>query len=128
MSKDKEQKSTFPRLWLFVLLVLGALVLGDLNQRMADTRRLDDETTLLEAELERLEEENASLENEIAIANTEEYVERWAHQEAKRVREGEVLVILIGPEDEEDDSGLPAEPEPPVLNNLEVWLKLLIGK
>jgi cell division protein FtsB len=128
MSKDKEQKPTFPRLWLFVLLVLGALVLGDLNQRMADARRLDQDAALLEEELERLLEENTSLEEEIAVANSEAYVERWAHQEARLVREGEVLVILIGPEGEESVTGLPSEDDAPVYSNFDIWLELILGK
>ena len=128
MSKDKEQKSTFPRLWLFVLLILGALVLGDLNQRMADARRLDHDAGLLEAEFSRLEEENARLEAEIAVANTEAYVEHWAHQEARMVREGEVLVILIGPEGEESVSGTSSELDAPVSSNFEVWLNLIFGR
>jgi cell division protein FtsB len=128
MAKDKEQRSNFPRLWLFILLVLGALVLGDLNQRMADARRLDHDAELLEAELGRLESENAQLEAEIQIANTEEYVEQWAHQEAMMVREGEILVILIGPEGEESVSSIPPEGEIPNLSNMEVWLDLIFGK
>jgi cell division protein FtsB len=128
MPKEKEKKSPFPRLWLFVLFVLGALVLGDLNQRMADARRLEQDATLLEAELDGLIEENARLEAEIAVANTEEYVERWAHQEARMVREGEVLVILIGPEGEERASGMPSESDAPVMSNLDIWLNLLFGR
>ena len=117
-----------PRLWLFVLLVLGALILGDLNQRMADARRLEHEAALLEVELQELEEDVARLEEEIVIANTEEYIERWAHEEAKWVRQGETLVILVSPEPEEPIFGPPAEPDASVLSNLDVWLKLLLGQ
>jgi cell division protein FtsB len=128
MTKDKEQKSTFPRLWLFVLVVLGALVLGDLNQRMADARRLDQDAGLLQVEFDTLQEDNAQLEAEIAIANTEAYVEHWAHQEARMVREGETLVILVGPEGEESVSSIPSEEDKPQSNNWEVWLELIIGR
>jgi len=128
MSKDKEGKPPFPRFWLFVLFILGALVLGDLNQRMADVRQMENDAALLEAELERLEAENASLEDEIAIANTAEYVEQWAHHDAKMVRQGEVLVILVGPEGEEDVSKLTPDTDTSELSNFEVWLKLLFGK
>ena len=128
MSKSREEKHNFPRFWLFILLVLGALVLGDLNQRMADARRLERDAALLEVEVERINEENTRLEEEIAIANSEEYVERWAHVEAKLVKEGEVLVILVGPEGEEIILEQPPEPDIPDSSNLEVWLKLLTGK
>jgi cell division protein FtsB len=126
MTKDREGKVALPRLWLFVLLVLGALVLGDLNQRMADARQLEQDAALMEDELAQLNEENAQLEAEIANANTDEYVEDWAHGH-KWVREGEMLVILISPEGEETVSGPPAEPEVPLLTNMEIWVKFLIG-
>jgi cell division protein FtsB len=128
MSKDKDKKSNFPRLWLFVLLVLGALVLGDLNQRMADARRLDQDTALLEDDCERLEEENTSLEAEIAVANTEEYVENWAHQKARLVREGEVIVILLNSEGEEIISSIQAESDDRFRSNWDEWMELIFGK
>jgi cell division protein FtsB len=128
MKKEKEQKPTFPRLWLFVLVVLGALVLGDLNQRMADARRLDQDADLLQTELNSLLEDNAELEAEIAVANTEAYIEDWARQEANMVQEGDVIVILVGPEGEERVSSIPSEEETPVSSPLEVWLDLIMGK
>jgi cell division protein DivIC len=126
--KDQEEKTGLPHLWLFVLLVFGALILGDLNQRMADARRLEREADLLEVELLELEEDTDRLNKEIEITNTEEFVERWAHNEAGMVRQGEVLVILVSPETEEPISGPPPEPDAPILGNMDVWLKLLIGQ
>ena len=128
LSKEREDKVGLPRLWLFVLLVLGALILGDLNQRMADARHLEQEAVLLEDELQELEEDIARLEREIEIANTEKFIERWAHEEAKWVRQGETLVILVSPESEDPIMGPPQEPDESVQSNMDVWLKLLFGQ
>jgi cell division protein FtsB len=126
--KEREEKVGLPKLWVFVLLVLGALILGDLNQRMADARRLEEEAILLEAEVQELEEDITRLQEEIQIANSEVYIERWAHEEAKWVRQGEILVIPVTDTVEEPVLGPPEEPDLPVLNNMEIWLKLLFGQ
>jgi cell division protein FtsB len=121
-------KAGIPRIWLFVLLVLGALVLGDLNQRMVEARRLEKEAAQLAQELTDLDAGIAGLKAEIERANEADAVERWAREEAKMVRPGEHLVILIAPD------GKPLEPVPaqttpePLPSNMEVWLELLFGR
>jgi cell division protein FtsB len=126
-SKDREERVGLPRLWLFVLLVLGALILGDLNQRMADARRLEQEAILLEEELQDLKSEINRLEEDIQNANTEEYIESWAHGEAGWVQAGEILVIPVNDQVEEPVLGPPEDPDLPVLSNMEIWMKLLFG-
>jgi hypothetical protein len=113
---------------MFILVVLGALILGDLNQRMADARRLEEEARTLAIELHELDEDIARLETEIEIANTEEFVEKWAHAEAKWVREGEVLIIQVSDGTHEPVLAASSEAEEPVMNNMDEWMKLIFGK
>ena len=127
-SEDREEKAGLPRLWLFVLLVLGALILGDLNQRMADARRLEEEAAILTEELDYYVEETIRLQEEIENASTEEFVENWAHSEAGWVRQGEILVIPVGGHTVDPVLGPPEEPDLPVMSNMEIWLKLLFGQ
>ncbi len=127
MSKKPKVKAGFPRIWLFVLLVLGALVLGDLNQRMVDARRLEKEATLLAQELTDLEAGIARLEVEIESANGVDTVEHWAREEAKMVRPGEHLVVLIAPDGKPLESIPPQTTPEPLPSNMEVWLELLFG-
>jgi cell division protein FtsB len=128
MLKDREEKSGLPRLWLFVLLVVGALILGDLNQRMADARRLEEEAASLTEELEFLQDDIIQLLDEIENAGTEEYVEQWAHEDAKWVLPGEFIIIPVSDEAVEPDLGPPDDPNLPVMSNMEIWLKLLFGQ
>jgi cell division protein FtsB len=128
ISKGSEDKSGLPRLWILILVVLAALILGDLNQRMADARRLEEEARTLSIELQELEEEIARLEAEIEIANTEEYVEKWAHAEAKWVREGEVLIIQVSDSAIEPVLAPSSKDEEPVMNNVDEWMRLIFGR
>jgi cell division protein FtsB len=127
MLKDREDKVGLPKLWLFVLLVLGALILGDLNQRMADARRLEQEAEALKEELQTLREEIDRLEKDIEEANTEEFIEEWAHGDAGWVRQGETLVIPVSDHVQEPILGPPEDPDLPVMSNLELWMRLIFG-
>jgi cell division protein FtsB len=121
------EKPGIPRLWLFVVLVLASVILGDLNSRMADARSLEQDAEILEREVTQLRGEIVDLQAKIASANNEFTVERWAHEQAKLVREGEHLVILV-PMDEiepvENPTAIQAIEAP---STLEVWLELLFG-
>ena len=121
-------KYGFPRLWLFVLLIIGSLILGDLNSRMADAHHLEQDAILLQGDVERLSEGIAQLKLDIESANRPENVERWAHQEAKLVREGEHLVVLLPGAVEEQETLASASAEEALSSSkLEIWFELLFG-
>jgi cell division protein FtsB len=120
-------KPGFPRLWLFVLLVLGSLILGDLNARMADARGLEQDAAILESEVTQLRDEITGLQDKIASANSEFAVEQWAHDQAKLVREGEHLVILVPMEQIEPAENPSSVQQIEAPSTLDVWLELLFG-
>ncbi len=128
MVEEKNNKQSFPRFWIFVILILGSLILGDLNQRMADARHLEKDLDVLVAELIRLDNDIFELDKGIEEVNTDDFIDDWAHEEAKMVKDGETLVILI-------PTGLTEEPDRPNLpsdsnqaNKLEVWVELIFGQ
>jgi cell division protein FtsB len=127
MPENRPDKPTFPRLWIFVLLVLGAFVLGDLNERMADAHRLEQDARSLEEELTKLDEEIAVLKEDRARADTEAFIEEWARKEGKMVRVGEKLVIIVHPEGEEAGEVASSEDPSSREGNLELWLELILG-
>jgi prefoldin subunit 5 len=94
---------------------------------MADARNLEQDAQILEKEVAQLDREIEDLEARIASANSEGAVERWAHESAKLVREGEHLVILVPLgiiEQAPDPSSIQEITSP---STLEVWLELLFG-
>ena len=127
MADGESSTSKSARMWLLIAAVLGIIVLGDLNRRMTDSRRLEQDAHLLQTEVGWLEAENARLETQIANATSEAYIEAWAHSEGKMVRNGETLIIPIPAE------GFVPTPTPfvqmsePVVNKWEVWWALIFG-
>ncbi|MDF1499524.1 MAG: hypothetical protein P1P76_03540 [Anaerolineales bacterium] len=110
-----------------MLTVLGILIIGDLNGRMANARRLERESHVLSTEVAALSTEQVDLATRVAGATSEAHIADWAHADAKLVREGEVLVIPVAPPGtartmQASDS---ARSEPP--GNFQVWWALLFG-
>ena len=125
--EGKYSRKQIVRVWVVFLAVIGILILGDLNRRMSDARRLERDATLLETEVTALEGEGARVETQIASAGDDAVVERWARTQAKLTRDGEVLIVPI-PIGGYVEPPLPTPtpvPEPP--SRLEVWWLLLFG-
>ena len=113
--------------WLVVAVILAILILGDLNRRMANARRLERDARSLSTEVAQLAEENADLETRVAGATSDAMVEEWARTEGRMVQEGERLIIPVPAEGEVAEvTPAPAAPaERP--SNWEVWFALLFG-
>jgi len=127
MNASPETKHPVSRLWLVLVIAAGILVLGDLNQRMADARQLEQDAGLLQTEVASLEAENGRLQTRVAEATSEAAVERWARSEGKMVRPGEVLVFPIAPTGMRLSPLPTPTPEPSLPSNWEVWWALFFG-
>jgi len=128
MKGEDSEKPRISGVWVAVLIVVGILIIGDLNQRMRDARRLDRDTLALETEITSLETENAMLYTQVAEVTSEVLVSQWAHEEGGLVREGEVLVVPMAPP---DTTPVITPTATPVINqpsNWEVWWALLFGR
>ena len=124
MGEGKPPISSF---WLLIALIVGILIFGDLTRRMTDARRMVRDSRTLATEVAHLEEANAGLQTQIAQANDDAHVARWARAEAKLVLEGERLVVPL-------PAGGSLEQPGPVPNaslvtpsTWEVWWALLAG-
>ena len=128
MAEDRTEKGTFPRFWLFVLLILGSVILGDLNQRMSDARGLEKDLEFLQARSEQLDDEIAYFDEQIEYVNSDDFIRDWAHEQAKMVEDSEVLVIFV-PTRVHVDSKVPSpEADLATASALEVWLELIFGQ
>ena len=127
MTNEPQSAGRIPTIWIIALVVLGILVLGDLNRRMADARRLEQDAILLETEVADMATQRIDLMTQVAEATSEPVIAQWAHEQAKMVLPGEVLVVPVSPGgsapmlDSEPVSG----EKPP--SNIEIWLALLFG-
>jgi len=127
MNTSPGKKPPVSRLWLVLVIAAGILVLGDLNQRMADARRLEQDAGILQAEVASLQAENEALQTQVAGATSEAAVERWARSEGKMVRPGEVLVFPMAPTGTRLAPVPTPTPEQALPSNWEVWWALFFG-
>jgi cell division protein FtsB len=75
------------------ILAIGLMLTLNFNTRIAADRELEQVHERIVQEIELLEREQESLTTELDFVSSDAYVEAWARDEGKMVREGEVLVI-----------------------------------
>jgi hypothetical protein len=114
--------------WIVMILIAGLLIVGDLNRRMADARRLERDAEILEGQVAAKSTERADLMTRVAAATSEKAIAEWAHADAKLVREGEVLVVPLAPPDEDLLAEGVEQDFPEVPSKFQVWWALLFGK
>ncbi len=127
MTSEPEVQTRIPMIWILAIVVLGILVLGDLNRRMADARRLEQDTLILQTEVAAMATERVDLMTRVAEATSEKVIAAWAREDAKLVRPGEVLVVPVGPPGATPVPGEVSGVREEELSNLEIWLALLFG-
>jgi cell division protein FtsB len=127
MTNEPRAAGRIPTIWIIALVVLGILVLGDLNRRMADARRLEQDAILLETEVAGMATERVDLMTQVAQATSEPVIAEWAHEQAKMVLPGEMLVVPVAPGGATATAvpGETSQDETP--SNFEIWLALLFG-
>lgn len=78
-----------------VILAIGLMLAINFSNRIVDDRRLQSVQSAVEQEIELLRREQSNLIEQLAYAESDAYVEAWAHSEGKMVRENETLVVPI---------------------------------
>ncbi|HEC21567.1 MAG TPA: hypothetical protein ENI95_01475 [Chloroflexi bacterium] len=108
---------------LLALLMVGGRLIIDFSQRIVEGQQKLAEERQLEAEIEALLEEQQALEEAKSYYSSPAFVEDWAHDQGKMVREGETLVIPLYEWPEEQLAVTPAPPEesPPLPSWLIWW-------
>jgi hypothetical protein len=127
MPDENQHRPRISGFWIFIMIVGAIIILGDLNRRMVDTRRLERDAEILETEVVVKKTENAVLQTQVAGATSEALVRAWAHEHAAMVQEDEVLVVPISPDEETSVGNPPPTSAPPPPSNWEVWWSLLFG-
>ena len=80
---------------LIALVVVGGRLVIDFSQRIVEGQQKTDEQSLIESEIEALLLEREELEAAKTYYSSEAFIEVWAHDEGKMVRDGEVLVVPL---------------------------------
>lgn len=80
---------------LILLVVVGGRLVIDFSQRIIEGQQKLAEQRALEAQIEALRSEHDALQASRIYYNSQAYVEAWAHDQGKMVRDGEMLVIPL---------------------------------
>ncbi|MGA9534256.1 MAG: septum formation initiator family protein [Anaerolineales bacterium] len=127
MEEPSQPRRSNPRAWLLLALVLGILIIGDLNRRMADARRLERDSRQLATEVNSLEAQNQALQTQVAGATSDAMIEEWARSQARMIQPGERLIVPV-PSDPLAPTQTPIPDEDrPRPSNLDIWWALLFG-
>ena len=83
------------QIMLILLIIVGIRLAFDVSQRIVEGQQKIAEQGVLEAHIAELERERAQLEADKAYYSSPTYIEAWAHDEGKMVRDGEKLVVPV---------------------------------
>lgn len=87
------------RVIVVAVVVILVLLLMDFNQRMVLLTKMRGQEEQLEQEYAQLQSTRDALETQIAFANSDLAVEKWAREEGGMVQEGDIPIILLPPSD-----------------------------
>jgi len=104
VGRSGQRRQTLPKLRvpltnvqiiLIVLVIVGGRLVYDFSQRIVEGQEKVEEELALQAALQALQLEQQQLEAAKQYYGGDAYVEAWAHNEGKMVREGEILIIPL---------------------------------
>ena len=115
------------RFIVIVLVIILVFLLMDFNQRMVLMTRLRKQEKRLVQVYADLESTRDTLKTEIAYADSDEAVEKWAREEAGMIQEGDIPIVLL-PQSEPIATPI-KQPEVVVdkVEKWEIWQELFFG-
>jgi cell division protein FtsB len=118
---------TDKRLIVIVAVAILVVLLMNFNQRMVLLSRLRSQEKTLTLEYANLEATRSVLQTQVADADSDEAVEKWAREEAGMIQDGDVPIVLLPPSE-----AITATPTQPVVEideveNWEIWQELFFG-
>jgi cell division protein FtsB len=77
------------------ILAISLLLAINFSGRIAAGRRIESERDSLDRVISTLQAQATALKATLSFVNSDAFISRWAHNEGKMVKEGEVLVIPV---------------------------------
>jgi cell division protein FtsB len=127
MSSEPRSTLPFRRLALVVGVIAALFILGDLNRRMEDARKMERDGEALASQVSALESQSIALQTQVAGVNSDAAIESWAHSEGKLIRDGEKLIVPIPPPGAPTPRAPTPTPYPDPPSPWLVWSELLFG-
>ncbi|MBI9050065.1 MAG: hypothetical protein JEZ00_11640 [Anaerolineaceae bacterium] len=126
-SRESRKRPSVKKLLTIVLLVLVALLMLDLNNRLIELFNLRDQHGKLEAQVTEMVATREYLITKQAYATSVNAVEEWARQEGHMIQAGDHPIVPIEP----NNSEIIVEPfefvTPTPVRNIDIWYELFFG-
>ena len=119
---------TDKRVIVAALAIILVMLLVDFNQRMVLLSKLRGQEKVLNEKYAQLESTLTALETELAYAQSDQSVEKWAREEAGMIQEGDIPIVLLPPTTQ---VRTPPPPEPEIEDEVqpwEIWQELFFGQ
>ena len=115
------------RIIVVALVIILVFLLMDFNQRMVLLTKMRGQREELDQEYSQLQSTRAALETQIAVANSDLAVEKWAREEGGMVQEGDIPIVLLPP-----SNPVPTKtPQPSTVvdevQKWEIWQEIFFG-
>lgn len=115
-----------------VLVIIGIVVLVfvvlEFNRRLEELKLLNDQASLVHAQVTQAVQTQLALQTDVAYANSTAAVEEWARTDGHYIRDGDLPVVPVGvPGAAPIEISTPI-PLPTPMQNWEVWWELFFGQ
>ena len=115
------------RVIVILLVIVLVLLLMDFNQRMVLLSRLRRQEKELTQEYADLVATRDALKTELAYADSDEAVEKWAREEAGMIQPGDIPIVLLPPSTPMVTQPTPKEETVDEVQTWEIWQELFFG-
>ncbi len=127
--RNRNRKLSSVQIMFAVILTVGLMLTLQFSTRIQADRELQRIHDQVVQEIDFLERQQEDLNQELSYVKSNAYVEQWARDEGKMVKEGEVLVLpqSIANTSEAVSTPIPLadfETKPPEPENWELWWAL----
>jgi cell division protein FtsB len=120
-------KVVAPR-WAAVLVLVVMIVAAlNFNARLTTLQQMRDEETRLKRAVSAEQARRSDLQSLRSYVASDAYVEHWARVEAKMIKPGEVVIVLVAPNVAPANPTMPAAVQMPK-TILEEWWSLFFGE
>jgi cell division protein FtsB len=117
--------------WKQLLIIAGIVVLFlllmDLNSRLSDLTRLNNQLAVMETEVSGLRHTQEELKVQIEFATSEAAINQYARNSGM-IREGEKLIVPLPVGTPIANQGTEPTPSPEIVSNKDIWWALFFGK
>lgn len=115
------------RIIVVAVIIIFVILFLDFNQRMVLLSKLRGQEKQLTQEYGQLVTTANALKTEIANADSDQVVEKWAREEAGMIQEGDIPIVLLPP----STTAIPTPTSPSVIvdevETWEIWQELFFG-